>query len=171
MYSSTQQGTGSPTKFRSNSTYATTFSGPIKKNERMFDVARNENMAQAEFKGSERQWNQQAGKGIGAGGKMQAYRSGIMGDTESAKYYAQAQQDYLNKLGERSVADLQFQERLSGERNWIKDLVLDRDQTLSKERMSGYKRLADVQLGEYERRIKEAIAAERRKTTILGGLI
>jgi hypothetical protein len=37
--------------------------------------------------------------------------------------------------------------------------------------MSGYKRMADTRLGEYERRIKEAIAAERRKTTILGGLI
>ena len=156
---------------RSNSTYSTTFSGPIKKDERLFDVARNENMAQAAFKGNERLYNQQAGKGVQAGGKMQAYRSGLMADSESTKYYAQAQQDYLNKLGERSAADLQFQERLSGERNWIQDLLLDRDQSQAKERMSGYKRMADVRLGEYERRIKEAIAAERRKTTILGGLI
>jgi hypothetical protein len=128
-------------------------------------------MAQAAYQGDQRQFGQQAGKGIGAGGKMQAYRSGIMGDAEAGKAYAQAQQEMLNKFSDAPAADLQFQERLSGERGWVRDLLLDKDETINRERMSGYKRFADVTLGEYERRIKEAIAAERRKTEILGGLI
>jgi len=49
--------------------------------------------------------------------------------------------------------------------------LLDRDETLNRERMAAYKRFVDVNLGDYERKIKEAIAKERRETEILGGLI
>jgi hypothetical protein len=163
--------TNAPTQFRTNSVYTTTFSGPIKKDTQNFNVARNEAMAQAAYQGNQRQFDQQSGKGVQAGGKMQAYRSGLMGDAEAGKAYAQAQQETLNKMSDAPAADLQFQERLSGERGWVRDLLLDRDETRNRDLMSGYKRFADVNLGEYERRIKEAIAAERRKTTILGGLI
>lgn len=163
--------TNPPTQYRTNNTYSTTFSGPIAKNPRNFDVARGEAMAQASFQGNPRQFNQQAGKGVGAGGAMQAYRSGVMGDTEASKAYAQAQQEMFNRFSEQPTANLQFQERLSGERGWMRDLLLDKDQTLNRERMSAYKRFVDVNLGDYERKIKEAIAAERRKTEIMGGLL
>ena len=163
--------TNAPTQFRTNNVYSTTFSGPIKKDPQNFNVARNEAMAQASFQGDARQFDQQAGKGVQAGGKMQAYRSGIMGDSEASKGYAQAQQEMLNKFSDGPAADLQFQERLSGERGWVRDLLLDCDETRNRDYMSAYKRVADVNLGDYERKIKEAIAAERRKTEILGGLL
>lgn len=163
--------TNAPTQFRSSNVYSTTFSGPIKKDPQNFNVARNEAMAQAAFQGDSRQFDQQAGKGVQAGGKMQAYRSGIQGDSEASKAYAQAQQETFNKLSDASSAELQFQERLSGERGWVRDLLLDRDETRNRDLMSAYKRFADVNLGDYERKIKEAIAAERRKTEILGGLL
>ena len=108
---------------------------------------------------------------LGAGGAGAAYRAGVQADTESAKALAQAQQDMLTKQADISSADLQFQERLSGERGWVQDLLLDRDETRNRERMAAYKRYADVNLGQFEREIKEAVAAERRKTTILGGLL
>lgn len=170
MFSSTPS-TNPATQYRTNNTYSTTFTGPIKRDPQNFNVARNESMAQASYQGDTRQFGQQAGKGVGAGGKMQAYRAGVMGDSEASKAYAQAQQEQLNKFSDTASADLQFQERLSGERGWVRDLLLDRDQTLNRERMSAYKRFVDVNLGDYERKIKEAIAAERRKTEILGGLI
>jgi|MDSW01.2.fsa_nt_gb hypothetical protein len=160
-----------PTQYRSDNTFATSFSGPIKQNERLFDTARNQSMAQAAFQGDTRQFEGQQGRGVQAGGAMAAYRAGIQGDTEAAKAYAQAQQDMFNKYADRTSADLQFQERLAGERGWVQDLLLDRDQTRNRERMAAFKRDADVKLGDIERRTKEAMAAERRKTTILGGLI
>lgn len=171
MYSSGAPRANAPTQFRTDNTYSTTFTGPITKNENLFDTSRNEAMAQAAYQGNERQWNQQTGKGVQAGGKMAGYRAGIMSDAESSKQYAQAQQELLNKYSDAPAANLQFQERLSGERGWVQDLLLDRDETLSRERMSAYKRMADVRLGEYERKIKEAIAEQRRQTEILGGLL
>jgi len=163
--------TNAKTQYRTDNTYSTTFSGPIKKDESLFDRGRNEAMAQAAFQGNERQFNQQAGKGVGAGGAMQAYKAGVQADAEAGKSYAQAQQEVLNKLADAPAANLQFQERLSGERAWLQDLLLDRDETQLRERMASYKRMKDVNLGQYERAIKEAIAAERRKTTIMGALI
>jgi hypothetical protein len=169
--SSNSPKTNVPVQYRTDNTFATSFSGPISQDARLQDVARNESMSRAAFQGQERQFNQQQGKGIGAGGKGAEYRAGIRADTEAGKAYAQAQQDMLNKQADMSSADLQFQERLSGERGWVADLLMDRDETQNKERMSAFKRYADVNLGQFEREIKEAVAAERRKTTILGGLI
>jgi hypothetical protein len=169
--SSNTPATNAPTQYRTDNTFATSFSGPITQDARLQDVARNESMSRAAFQGDIRQFNQQQGKGIGAGGKGAEYRAGVQADTESGKAYAQAQQDMLNKAADMSSADLQFQERLSGERGWVQDLLLDRDETQNRERMAAYKRYADVNLGQFEREIKEAVAAERRKTTILGGLI
>lgn len=171
MFEQDTPSTNAPTAYRSDNTYSTTFSGPITQDTRLQDVARNESMSRAAFQGNTRQFNQQQGKGIGAGGKGAAYRAGMQADSEASKAYAQAQQDMLTKQANLSSADLQFQERLAGERGWVQDLLLDRDQALNRERMSSYKRYADVNLGQFEREIKEAVAAERRKTTILGGLI
>lgn len=160
-----------PTKYRTNNTYATTFTGPVGPDPRTFDKARNEAMAQASYQGDTRQFDTGVGKGIAAGTKMQAFRSGLMGDAQAGKAYAQAQQEQLGKFSAQSGANLQFQERLSGERGWVRDLLMDRDENLTKERMSGYKRYVDVNLGDYERKIKEAVAAQRRETELLGGLI
>lgn len=170
MFSDTPR-TNAPTQFKTNQNYSTTFTGPIAPNPRLRDSGRNQAMAQAAYQGDQRQYNQQQGKGIGAGGKMAAYRSGVQADTEAAKGFAQAQQDMLTKFSDQASADLQFQERLAGERGWVRDLLLGRDQTLNRERMAAYKRFVDVNLADYERMIKEAVAAKARQTTILGGLI
>lgn len=171
MFSNGSPATNAPTQYRTNNTFATTFSGPIGRDPQTFDVARNEAMSQAAFQGDTRRFNTQQGKGIQAGGKGAAYRAGVQGDTEAGKALAQAQQELLNKQSDLTSSQLQFQERLAGERGWVQDLLLDRDETRNRERMSGYKRYADVNLGQFEREIKEAVAAERRKTTILGGLL
>jgi hypothetical protein len=113
----------------------------------------------------------QQGKGIQAGGMGAEYRAGLQAATESGKAFAQAQQDMLNKQADMSTADLQFQERLSGERGWVQDLLLDRRETQNREAMAGYKRFADVNLGSFEREIKEAVAAERRKTEMQSAMI
>lgn len=170
MFSSTPK-TNSPTQFQTGLNYSTTFTGPIKPDAQLRDSSRNQSMAQAAYQGDRRQYNQQQGKGVGAGGKMAAYRSGVQADTEAAKGFAQAQQDLLTKFSDSASSDLQFQERLAGERGWVRDLLLGRDQTLNRERMAGYKRFVDVNLSDYERMIKEAVAAKQRQTTILGGLI
>lgn len=170
MFSSTPS-TNAPTQYRTSQNYSTTFTGPIKRDNRLLDSARNESMAQAAYQGDTRQFLQQPGKGIGAGSKGSAYRAGIQGDTEASKSYAQAQQDLLTKFSESSAADLQFQERLSGERGWVRDLLLDRDETRNRGQMADYKRFVDLNLGDFERKIQEAIAAKQRQTTILGGLI
>jgi hypothetical protein len=162
--------TNSPTKYKTNNTFATTFTGPIQRKDRNFDVARNESMAQAAFQGNPRTFTTQMGQGIQAGSKMSAYRAGVQGDTEAAKGYASAQQQMLDKYTEAPSANLQFQERFAGEKGWMRDLLLDRDQTRGQERMSSYKRVVDTNLAEYERQIKEAIAAQQRQTEILGGL-
>lgn len=163
--------TNAPTQYRTNNTFATTFTGPIQRDQRMQDVKRNQSMAQGAMQGDFRQFNQQAGRGVQAGGKAQQYLAGVRGDSAAAKGFAQAQQDMMDKYADNSTANLQFQERLSGERGWVRDLLLDRDESLNKERMGAYKRFVDTNLGEYERKIKEAAAAEARKTEILGGLL
>jgi hypothetical protein len=163
--------TNSPVRSRTNQNYSTTFTGPIYRDQKAMDRSRNESMAQAAYQGDQRQYNQQQGKGIGAGSKMAAYRSGVQADTEASKAYAQSQQDLLTKFSDNASADMQFQERLSGERGWVRDLLLDRDETRNKGQMADYKRFVDLNLGDFERKITEAIAAKQRQTTILGGLI
>lgn len=163
--------TNAPTQYTTSNNYSTTFAGPVKRDQKRMDSSRNESMAQAAYQGDTRQFNQQQGKGVGAGGKMAAYRSGIQGDTEASKGYAQAQQDLLTKFSDNASADQQFQERLSGERGWVRDLLLDRDETRNKGQMADYKRFVDLNLGDFERKIQEAIAAKQRQTTILGSLI
>jgi hypothetical protein len=163
--------TNAPTQYRTNNTFATTFTGPIQRDQRMQDVKRNQSMAQGAMQGDQRQFNQQAGRGVQAGSKMQGYLASMKGDSAAAKGFAQGQQDMMDKMADNSTANLQFQERLSGERGWVRDLLLDRDESLNKERMGAYKRFVDTNLGEYERQIKEAVAAQARQTEILGGLI
>jgi hypothetical protein len=170
MFSDTPK-TNAPTQFKTGLNYSTTFTGPIKPDTGFQQSARNQSMAQAAYQGDQRQYNQQQGKGIGAGGQMAAYRSGVQADTEASKAYAQAQQDLLTQFSDSASADLQFQERLAGEKGWVRDLLLGRDQTQTRERMAGYKRFVDANLADYERMIKEAVAAKARQTTILGGLI
>lgn len=170
MFTNTPK-TNSPTQYTTGLNYSTTFTGPIAPDARLRDTSRNQAMAQAAYQGDKRQYDQAPGKGVRAGGKMAAYKAGVQADTEAAKGYAQAQQDMLTKFSDQASADLQFQERLAGEKGWVRDLLLGRDQTLNRERMAAYKRFVDVNLSDYERMIKEAVAAKARQTTILGGLI
>ena len=66
--------TDAPVKGRSNNMYQTTFSGPIQKDRTFQDAARNESMAKAAYQGEPRQFMGNQGKGIRAGGKMEAER-------------------------------------------------------------------------------------------------
>lgn len=171
MFATAAPSTNARTQFRTNNTYSTTFTGPITRNQSLSDANRNQAMAQAAMQGDMRQYNQQAGQGVRAGGRMQAYRAGVQADTEAAKGYAQAQQDMMDNRADNSTAALQFQERLSGERGWLRDLLLDRDESLNKERMASYKRFVDVNLADMERKIKEAVAAQARQTELMSALL
>ena len=170
MFTNTPK-TNMPTQYSAGQQYSTTFTGPIYKDRRLQDQARNDSLARAAYSGTQRQYNQQFGPGVRAGSAMANYRSGIQADSEASKAYAQAQQDMLNRTSDKSASDMQFQERLSGERGWMRDLMLDNDNTVNKERMAAMKRFADLNLGDFERKTKEAVAAEARKTEILGGLL
>lgn len=160
-----------PVQSRTNNTFATTFTGPVYQDRRAQDAARNQSMAQAAYAGEERQYRSQQGKGVAAGSKMASYRAGMQATAEAGKAYAQAQQDMFNRMSGKASADLQFQERLAGEQGWVRDLLLDQKDIQQRERLASYKRFADINLADYERKIKEAIAAEARKTEILGGLL
>lgn len=162
--------TSSPVRFQTKQNYSPTFSGPIQKDPAVAQQARNQSMAQAAFAGNPRGYLQ-AGKGIRAGSKQSAYRAGLLADTEASKAYAQAQQDQLNRYGDQSAATLQYQERQAGELGWLRDLLLDRTDTLMQERKSAYKRKADVDIGDYQRRVDDAVARDRREAEIWSALL
>lgn len=163
--------TNAPIQYKTNANYATTFTGPVYADQRALTGARNQSMAQAAYAGDQRQFNQQRGMGIRAGSAMQAYRSGITGMAEAAKGYGQAQQDLFSRMANNAAADLDFQERLAGERGWNRDLLLDENNTQSKERLAAYKRFGDINLAEQQRKTNEGIAAEHRKTVIFKALL
>lgn len=151
--------------------YSPTFTGPIQKDPSVAQRARNQSMAQASFAGDMRAYMGQAGKGVRAGSKQAAYRAGMAADTEAGKAYAQAQQDLLNRYADQSAATLQFQERQAGEQGWLRDLLLDRTDTLAQERKAAYKRKADVDIGDYQRRVDDAVARDRRQAEIAAALL
>ena len=162
--------TDAPVRNRFNQMYSTTFSGPIQKDRTYADQARNESMAKASYQGDPRQFENQMGKGVRAGGKMDAYRAQIQGDSQAAKSKAQAQQDFLNRLADSRAADLQFQERLAGEQGWMRDLMMDRDAVNTRMAMAGYKEFADVELAEKEREAKRIVNEANRAATIMSSL-
>ena len=162
--------TDAPVKGRVNNMYQTTFSGPIQKDRTFQDAARNESMAKAAYQGDPRQFMGNQGKGIRAGGKMEAYRAGVQGQAQASKAYAQAQQDLLNRLADQRAAELQFQERLSGERGWMRDLKMDVDNINTRMAMNAYKEFADVELAEKEREAKRIVNAANREATMMSAL-
>jgi len=162
--------TDAPVRGRYDQMYGTTFSGPVQKDRQFQDAARNESMAKAVYQGDPRQFMNQMGKGVRAGGKMEAYRAGIQGAAQSSKAYAQANQDLLNRLADERAANLQFQERLSGERGWMRDLQMDRDAVNSRMAMNAYKEFADVELAEKEREAKRIVNEANRAATIMSAL-
>jgi hypothetical protein len=166
----TTAGTDAPIKGRVNNMYQTTFSGPIQKDRKFQDAARNESMAKAAYQGDSRQFMNQSGKGIRAGGKMEAYRAGVQGQAQASKAYAQAQQDTLNRLADSRAADLQFQERLAGQQGWMRDLRMDVDSVNTRMAMNAYKEFADVELAEKEREAKRIVNAANREATIMSAL-
>lgn len=160
-----------PRQFQTDKNYTTTFSGPIKPNENNAISARNESMAKAAFGGDDRQYSGQMGKGVQAGSKMSAFRAGLLADAEAGKGYAQAQQDQLNRFASQKAPELEFQERLSGEQGWLRDLLLDRDDVRNRERMAAYKRKADVDLQRYDRTMLDAQQSWENAATIAGAMM
>lgn len=160
-----------PTQFQTQKNYATTFSAPIKPNMDYAKSARNESMAKAAFGGDIRQFRGQMGKGVQAGSKMSDFRAGLLGDAEAGKGYAQAQQDSLNMYAGQKAPELEFQERLSGEQGWLRDLLLDRDDVRNRERMGAYKRFADVGLQRYDRTMLDAQQSWENEATIAGAMM
>jgi hypothetical protein len=164
--------TSTPMTYRSNAMFAPTFTSPVTKDRQAQDAQRNQSMAQAAYAGNQRQFQQQPrGAGVQAGSKMQAYRSGMMADAEAGKAYAQSQQDLVNRQANDKSSMLQFMERLSGQRGWIRDLNLDQDSIKSQGMLSAYKRFTDINLNDLSRAVKETVADHARDTTILQSLI
>lgn len=163
--------TNSPVKMLTRQNYSQTFSGPINKDANLANTARGESMARAAYAGDIRGYIGQAGKGVGAGSKMSGYRAGLLADTEAGKAYAQAQQDAFNRYADQASANLLFQERQAGEQGWLRDLLLDRTDTLTQERKAAYKRKADVDIGDYQRRVDDAVARDRRTAEIWSSLL
>jgi len=171
MFSQSTPSTNSPVKYQTTQLYAPTFSGPIQRDQQAFQTARNQSMAQAAYAGDMRAYMGQPGKGIRAGGKQSAYRAGLLADTESGKAYAQAQQDQLNRYADQSASRLLFQERQAGEQGWLRDLLLDRLDTQMQERKAAYKRKADIDIRDYQIRVDDAVARDRREAEIWSSLL
>lgn len=170
MYAPTPS-TKSPLQFLTTQNYSPTFTGPIQKDQNLAAQARGESMAKAAYSGDIRGYRGQAGKGVQAGSKMADYRAGLLADTEAGKAYAQSQQDMLNRYSDNASANLLFQERQAGEGGWLRDLLLDRDDTRTQERKAAYKRKADVDIGDYERRVEDAVARDRREAEIWSSML
>lgn len=152
-----------PVRYRTTNNYSTTFSGPITQDDRTQQSARNESMAKAAFTGDVRAYQGQAGQGVRAGSKQANYRAALQADSEANKGYAQAQQDLFNQHATDAGANLLFQQNLAGEQGWLRDLLLDRDDTRNRERMAVFKRKVDFELAAYQRRTEDAVARDRRK--------
>lgn len=163
--------TNNPVRMATTQNYSPTFSGPIQKDPAVAQQARNQSMAQAAYAGDMRAYTGQSGKGVRAGSRQNAYRAGLLASTEASKAYAQAQQDQLNRYADDAAADLQFQERQAGEMGWLRDLLLDNRDMQRQERKAAYKRKADVDIGDYQRRVDDAVARERRRAEIMSALL
>jgi hypothetical protein len=114
------------------------------------------------------------GKGIGAGSKMAGYRAGMAADSNASKAYAQAQQDWLGMLTDNSAAGLAFQERQAGEQNWLRSLLMDRDDVQNRERNAALDRILNRETRAYKRRAEDSVAQANREammaSAIFGGL-
>ena len=163
--------TNAPVAYQTRQNYAQTFSGPIKKDPNLSQVARNEAMSKAAYGGDPRQYVGQVGKGVGAGSNMAGYRAAMLGSAEASKAQAQAQQELLNRFSDEQSAELTFQERQAGEQGWLRDLLLDRDDIQNRERMSAYKRKADVEIGRFKRRVDDSVAQANREAEFWSSLL
>jgi len=107
--------------------YPPTYSGPIEASGEQMRRNRNQNMAQAAFRGNSRMFRRQ--KGTGAGTQRDAYQSGLQADTEAAKGYANAQRTLFDQLTANTDANFAFQTNRAGEESSIRDLLLSRRNT------------------------------------------
>lgn len=128
-------------------------------------------MAKAAFGGNTRAYTGQIGKGIQAGSKMADYKAGVQADTEASKAFAQARQDELERLMGQSSPELQFQERQAAEQGYLRDLLLDRDDILTRERMAAFKRFADAELSNFARHTEDAAAESKRRAQFWSSLL
>ena len=163
--------TNAPVAFETRKNYSQTYSGPIKPDQNLARTARTESMAKAAFGGNPRAYLGQIGKGIGAGSKMAAYKAGVQADTEASKPLAQAKQDQLDMYMGQAAPELQFQERQAAEQGYLRDLILDRDDILNRERMAAFKRFADEQLSDLARNTEDAAAESKRRAQFWSSLL
>lgn len=170
MYQTTAS-TNAPVKYRTPLNFSQTFTGPLQQDERIQRTARNDSMAKAAFAGNQRAYLGQVGKGVGAGGKMAAYRSGVTGDSEAGKAYAQAQQDWLGLLSDQQGANLGFQERQAAEQNWLRDALLSMQNTQNRERNEAYDRILGYETRMYKIRAEDKVAAANRAAMIVGSIV
>ena len=163
--------TGSPTAFETRKNYSQTYSGPIKPDDNLARTAKTESMAKAAFGGNPRAYLGQVGKGIRAGSNMAAYKAGVQADTEASKALAQSRQDDLDRLMGQYSPELQFQERQAAEQGYLRDLILDRDDILNRERMAAFKRFADAELANFARHTEDAAAESKRRAQFWSSLL
>ncbi|NBU79454.1 MAG: hypothetical protein EBS50_10370 [Sphingomonadaceae bacterium] len=107
--------------------YTPTLSGPIEAAGEQMRKNRNQNMAQAAFRGNSRMFRRQ--KGIGAGTQLDAYRAGIQADNEAAKGYANAQRSLFDQMTANADARFAYETNRAGEESSIRDLLLNRKST------------------------------------------
>lgn len=163
--------TNAPVAFQTTKNYSQTYSGPIKPDDKLARQSRRNSMAQAAFGGNQRAYLGQVGKGIQAGSNMAGYRADMQARSEGSKAYAQAQQDQLNRLMGQASPNLQFQERQAAEQGYLRDLLLDRDDILTRERMAAMKRFAEEQLSDFARDTEDAVAESKRRAEIARALL
>ena len=151
-------------------TFETTYSGPILASGENARRARNDARAMAAFAGQARAYAPQTG-GIGAGSRMNRFRSGLEADRRMAEQYGRSQQSLFENLANDAESRFQYQNNQSDELNKLRALMLDRnridqnfDLTLRGDRIDSelFQRQLDAQA--YQ-------AAKQRRSSFLSTLL
>jgi hypothetical protein len=153
----------------SSDTYIPTLSGPIGASGEQLRRNRSAAMAQSQFGGNQRAFRQQA-SGLGAGSRLDAYRSGIQADTEAAKGFAAAQKSLLDNLKVNADAAMQFQANRAGEQSGIRELMLRRNTGDQNRELDLKKLFTETQL-QNKQRLVENKAADLKRQASTGGLL
>jgi hypothetical protein len=144
-------------------TFTSTFTGPITASGETLSQAKSQAGAQRSFAGNQRGYlNQTQGPGVRAGSRGSVFRSGLMSDMAAAQA-GEAAQAQINRIAQDGQARDNYFGMLTEERDGLRRLLFDSDQTeniadnaLQKDmafsRVSGLQRLGDQTLGRRARK-------------------
>jgi hypothetical protein len=103
-----------------------TYSGPIYATGETFRQQRNTERALAGLLGDSRSYRQQ-GRGIGAGGKLDRFRSGLTADRAAHEQLLRSQQAMFEEAANAAESRFEFEANRAGEFNRLRSLMLERD--------------------------------------------